>query len=347
MDEFVDRLFDPKAPPVVVAELSANHLGSFERAKQLIQEAKKAGADAVKLQTYTPASMTLRSKREEFQIKGGLWDGYSLWDLYEIAQTPYEWHAPLFAYAKSLGITCFSTPFDPEGVALLESLKTPIYKIASFELNDFLLIETIAKTQKPLILSTGMATLSEVKESVEFARACGIHQIVLLHCVSGYPTPLHQANLRSILALNQHFSTPVGLSDHTLEIDAAMLSVALGGKMIEKHLTLNRADGGPDSAFSLEPDEFSKLVASVKRAHLALGVEEVKCLDSEKTSTQFRRSLIATQEINEGEEFTENNVRALRPGFGISPAYYKELLNKKALERIERGVPIQFKHFKK
>lgn len=333
------------APPYVIAEMSGNHNGSIEKAKQIMQAAAKNGANAIKLQTYTPDTMTIRSDKADFKIEQGLWKGYTLWDLYQWAHTPFEWHAELFAYAKTLGITCISTPFDETAVDLLESLQCPFYKIASFELLDSALIEYVAKTGKPMIMSTGMATLNEIQQAVGVARAAGVRELIVLHCVSGYPTPVEQANLKTIVALQQQFGTVVGLSDHTLGNAAAISSIALGACLIEKHFTLDRAEGGPDAEFSMQPEELASLCRDVRAAWQALGSVDFSCKPAEKNNLSFRRSLYAVADIKAGERFTTDNMRRIRPGFGISPQYYQQVLGQIALTDIDAGTPIQLAHF--
>lgn len=332
-------------PPYVIAEMSGNHNGSIEKAKQIMQAAALNGADAIKLQTYTPDTMTIRSDKVDFKIEQGLWKGYTLWDLYQWAHTPFEWHAPLFAYAKTLGITCISTPFDETAVDLLESLQCPFYKIASFELLDTALIEYVAKTGKPMIMSTGMASLSEIQQAVRVARGAGARELIVLHCISGYPTPVEQANLKTMVALQQQFNTLVGLSDHTMGNAAAITSIALGACLIEKHFTLDRAEGGPDAEFSMQPEELASLCRDVRAGWQALGTVDFTCQPAEKTNLNFRRSLYAIADIKAGERFTPENMRRIRPGFGISPQYYQQVLGQTALTDIEAGTPIQFTHF--
>lgn len=329
-------------PPYVIAELSGNHNGDIERAFALIDVAKAAGADAVKLQTYTPDTMTIDSSRPDFQIKGGPWDGRALYELYGEAQTPWDWHERLFERARAKGLDCFSTPFDETAVDFLESLKSPIHKIASFELVDIALIEYIARTGKPIIMSTGMGSVDEVDEAVAAATQAGAKDVILLHCISAYPAPTSEANLFRIKMLADRYGCSVGLSDHTMGPEAAIAAVALGASVIEKHITLARSDGGPDAAFSLEPAEFGGLVLSVKNAFSALGTGGPWRPKSEEQSMVFRRSLYIVQDIEAGEKLTTANVRSIRPGYGLLPKHLPEILGRKAKQRIERGTALSW-----
>ncbi len=334
-------------PPYVIAEMSGNHNGSLEKAKHIMQAAAENGAHAIKLQSYTPETMTIRSDKADFKIQSGLWKGYTLWDLYQWAHTPYEWHAELFAHAKKLGITCISTPFDETAVDLLEGLQCPFYKIASFELLDSSLIRYVAKTGKPMLLSTGMATLAEIQQAVTVAQDAGAKELIVLHCVSGYPTPIEQTNLKTIHALQAEFNTVVGLSDHTLGNAAAIAAVALGASLIEKHFTLNRDEGGPDAEFSMQPQDLRALTLDVKAAWQALGKVDFTRKLAEQSNLKFRRSLYAVADISAGEAFTSINVRRIRPGFGLSAHYYPQILGAVALTDISAGTPIQLNHFAK
>lgn len=336
------RPIGEKQPPYVVAELSGNHNGSIERAFALIKMAKECGADAVKIQTYTADTLTIDCALPDFQIKGGLWDGRSLYDLYREAQTPWEWHEALFAKARDLGITIFSTPFDEAAVALLERLGAPAYKIASFELVDLELIRCVAATGKPTIMSTGMGTPDEIGEAVQTFRDAGGRDLVLLHCVSGYPSPIDQSNLLRIQALSERHGCPVGLSDHTLGVEVAIASTSLGACVIEKHVTLARSDGGPDAAFSLEPAELAALVRGVGAAFSALGAGSEERSQVEQGSVIFRRSIYAVRDIKPNEVFSRDNVRVIRPGFGIAPKYLPEILGKRAKQSIQRGTALNW-----
>lgn len=329
-------------PPYIIAELSANHNGDLDRALQTVSMVKKQGADAVKIQTYTADTMTIDCSKEDFQIRGGLWDGYSLYKLYQWAQTPYEWHKPIFDHANKIGITLFSTPFDETAVDLLENLNAPAYKIASFEAVDLPLIKYVAQTGKPMIISTGMADLEEIIEAVETARDNGCHELVLLHCISSYPAPVEQSNLRTIPDLEKRFGVVSGLSDHTLGTTVATTSVALGASVIEKHVTLSRKEKGPDSEFSLEPDELGRLCRHTKDAWLAMGKAGYERKTAEESSVKFRRSIYVVKDIKAGEEFSENNIRRIRPGFGLSPKYYEEVITKKAKVDINKGTALRW-----
>ncbi len=313
------------APPYVIAELSANHNGKLETAMKIIEEAKKAGADAVKLQTYTADTITLNSDAEEFQIHGGLWDGKTLYQLYQEAHMPWEWHKPLFEHARKIGITIFSSPFDNTAVDLLEDLNAPAYKIASFEAVDLPLIKYVARTGKPMIISTGMADAEEIQEAIDAAREGGCKELAILHCVSGYPAPAEDYNLRTITDMIERFGLVTGLSDHTQDNITAITSVALGVSIIEKHFTLNRQGGGPDDSFSLEPREMAALCAGAKIAWLALGRVDYGRKSSEQGNIKFRRSLYFVKNMKAGELITEDCVRSVRPGFGLPPKRLTEI----------------------
>ena len=332
------RNIGPSHSPYVIAELSGNHNGDIGRALALIDAAKAAGADAVKLQTYTADTITLDHDGPGFTIEGGLWDGRRLHELYREASTPWEWHEKLFAHARSAGITCFSSPFDPTAIAFLEKLNAPAYKIASFEIVDTPLIRLAAKPGKPLIISTGMASPDEISDALNAAKESA--GAVLLHCISAYPAPAEDANLARIPALAAKYGCVIGLSDHTLGIEVSIAAVALGACVIEKHITLQRADGGPDAAFSLEPDELAALVKGVRTAHAALGRADYGRAASEEGNVAFRRSLYAVKDIAAGETITEENVRSIRPGYGLAPKHLPEILGRKAKRGIPRGTPI-------
>jgi len=331
------------APPFIVAELSANHNGSLEKALEHVREAKRCGADAIKLQTYTADTLTIDCESEDFRIRGGLWDGWKLYDLYKTAYTPWEWHETLFAEARHVGIIPFSTPFDESAVELLERLDAPAYKIASFELVDPQLLARVARTGRPIILSTGMATLREIAEAVETLRANGCSELVLLHCVSAYPAPASAVNLRTIPHMAEAFDVPVGLSDHTMGTAVACAAVALGACVIEKHFILDRRDGGPDSAFSIEPNELKDLVTGCRMAWEARGEVSYAREVAEESNVVFRRSIYAVRDIAEGEILTPENVRVIRPGFGLPPKLLTQVLGRSVRRAVKRGEPILWK----
>jgi pseudaminic acid synthase len=323
-------------PPFVIAELSANHNGRLDIALRIIEEAKKAGADAVKLQTYTADTITLNSQAEDFQIHGGLWDGKNLYQLYQEAQMPWEWHKPLFEHARQVGIPIFSSPFDPTAVDLLEDLNAPAYKIASFEAVDLPLIRYVASTGKPMIISTGMADAEEIQEAIDAARAGGCHQLAILHCVSGYPAPAEDYNLRTIPDMIERFGLVTGLSDHTLDNTTAITSVAMGASIIEKHFTLDRSGGGPDDSFSLEPADLAALCHGAKTAWQAMGSVDYGRKSSEQGNAKFRRSLYFVKNMKAGDVITPDCIRSVRPGFGLAPKHWDGLLGK----RVNRDVAV-------
>jgi N-acetylneuraminate synthase len=335
------REIGPGRPAYIIAELSANHNGRFEQAAALIHAAMECGADAVKLQTYTADTITLRSDRPEFRVGGGtLWDGRTLHDLYGEAYTPWDWQPKLKKVADELGIDLFSTPFDPTAVDFLEKMGVPAHKIASFELVDLPLIEKIARTGKPIIMSTGMATLAEIAEAVDTIRRAGNEQLALLKCNSAYPAPPEEMNLRTIPHLAEAFGVPAGLSDHTLGIAVPVAAVALGACIIEKHFTLSRAEPGPDSAFSLEPSEFKAMVEAVRTAEKAVGKVHYGISGKDEVSRTFRRSLFVVSDVRAGELFTAENVRSIRPGHGLPPKHLPEVLGRRAARNISRGTPL-------
>jgi len=330
-------------PVFVIAELSANHLQNFDLAVDTIKAMKKSGADAVKLQTYTPDTITINSDNEYFQIRQGtLWDGKTLYQLYQEAYTPWEWQPKLKKIAEELGLICFSSPFDKTSVDFLEEMDVPAYKVASFEITDMPLIEYIASKGKPVIISTGIATLADMEEAVNVCKKMGNNQIALLKCTSAYPAPLEEVNLRTIPNMADTFNTIVGLSDHTLGISAPIASVALGAKIIEKHFILNRDLGGPDGAFSMEPDEFRLMVDAVREVEKALGTVNYDLTEKTRKSREFSRSLFVVKDIKTGESLTEENVRSIRPGFGLHPRYLEHIIGKNARTDIKKGTPLDW-----
>lgn len=332
----------PDSKPFIIAEMSGNHNQSLKRALAIVDAAAKSGADALKLQTYTADTMTLDLRRDEFLISDprSLWHGRTLYQLYQEAHTPWEWHETIFNRCKDLGIVGFSTPFDETAVDFLESCNVPAYKVASFENTDLPLIRKVAATGKPMIISTGMATAAEIEESLATARASGCSDIILLKCTSSYPASPKNSNLRTISDLQKRYDVHVGLSDHTLGNAAAVASVALGAVVVEKHFTLSRAEGGPDAAFSLEPAEMAPLVSDTRTAWEALGTISYGASEPEKRSLQFRRSTYVVHDIKAGETFTKWHVRAIRPGFGLPPKFTEEVIGRKALRDVTAGTPL-------
>lgn len=330
-------------PTYIIAEMSANHSQSFDQAVKILRAAKEAGADAVKLQTYTPDTLTIKSDMPEFRISSGsIWDGRILYDLYSEAYMPWEWQPKLKEIANDLGLDLFSTAFDPTAVDFLEAMNVPVHKVASFEIVDIPLIEKMAKTGKPLIISTGMATLAEIDEAVTAARNAGASQIALLKCNSAYPAPPEEMNLRTIPHMAEGFGVPVGLSDHTLGIEVPVAAVAVGACIIEKHFTLSRDIPSPDSAFSIEPHELKALVDAVRTVEKALGMVHYGVSEKEAQSRAFRRSLFVVKDIKAGETFTEENVRSIRPSYGLPPKFLKEILGRKSARDIKCGTPLSW-----
>lgn len=334
------RKIGPDTPPYVIAELSANHNGKLETAVRIIEEAKKAGADAIKLQTYTADTITLNCDSEDFQIHGGLWDGKTLYQLYQEAHMPWDWHRPLFEHARKVGLTIFSSPFDNTAVDLLEDLNAPAYKIASFEAVDLPLIKYVASTGKPMIISTGMADAEEIQEAIDAARAGGCKELAILHCVSGYPAPAADYNLQTIPDMIQRFGLVTGLSDHTLDNTTAIASVALGASIIEKHFTLDRSGGGPDDSFSLEPPELAALCKGARIAWEARGRVDYGCKSSEQANVKFRRSLYFVKNMKAGDVITADCVRSVRPGFGMAPKFLSEIIGVKVKSDVSKGSPV-------
>lgn len=332
--------------PFVIAELSGNHNQSLESAMAMIKAAAKAGVQAIKLQTYTADTMTIECGSEDFQILEGdsLWQGQTLHQLYQKAYTPWDWHKQLFDYANTLGIVAFSSPFDESAVDFLETLNVPCYKIASFENNDLPLIKKVAQTKKPVIMSTGMASEQEIEEAVACLRKHGCTELVLLKCTSAYPAKISEANLATITDLSKKFKCLVGVSDHTLGLTVPLTAVALGASVIEKHLVLSREDGGIDADFSLEPEEFSKLVNLTNEVSLAKGKVLYGGSESEQASKKYRRSIYVAQDIKAGQKFTKENIRVIRPGLGLAPKYYEQLIGSRVISDIDKGTPLSAEH---
>jgi pseudaminic acid synthase len=340
--EINDQRIGPGYLTYVIAEMSANHSQDFDQAVKILEAAKEAGADAIKLQTYTPDTLTIDCDSEYFQIRGTLWDGRTLYDLYSEAYMPWEWQPKLKAIAEEIGIDLFSTAYDSSAVDFLEEMGVPLHKVASFENVDIPLIQKMARTGKPLIISTGMATLGEIEEAVEAARNAGATQIALLKCTSAYPAPPEEMNLRTIPHLAEAFHVLVGLSDHTLGIAVPVAAAALGACIVEKHFTLSRDIPGPDSAFSLEPHEFKVMVEAIRTAEKALGEVRYGVSEREAQSRVFRRSLFVVKDMKAGEIFTEENVRSVRPGYGLPPKHLKDVLGRRAVRDIARGTPLSW-----
>ena len=332
--------------PYIIAEMSANHNGKLDAAYAIIRAAKAAGADAVKIQTYTPDTITLNSKTDDFIIHGGLWNGRTLYDLYEEAHTPWNWHKPMFDYAREVGITMFSTPFDTTAIDLLEDLGAPAYKIASFEVIDLPLIRYAASTRKPIIISTGMADQNEIAEALDAAKTAGCEDLAILHCVSGYPAPAEDYNLSTIGDMIRRFNVVTGLSDHTLDNATSIASIALGASIIEKHFTLDRNGGGPDDSFSLEPADLEALCRDARTAWTALGGVDYGRKSSEQGNIQFRRSLYFVQDMKAGDTITPECIRSVRPGYGMPPKHYDSLVGKVVSEDIDKNTPVNEKVIK-
>lgn len=329
-------------PPYIIAELSANHNGKIEKAIDTITEAKIRGADAVKLQTYSADTMTINCNNKDFIISGGLWDGYKLYDLYKEAQTPFSWHKKIFDHARNIDITCFSTPFDETAVDLLEDLNAPAYKVASFEATDLPLVKYIASTKKPMIVSTGMANLEEIEELVFTAKSSGCEDLIVLHCISSYPAPLDQSNLLTIPDLRDRLGTQVGLSDHTTTNTASLVATSLGATLIEKHFILDRNEKGPDSTFSIMPNELEMLCKETKDAWLSLGKAGYERKKSEKENVKFRRSIYFVKDLKAGDIITKESIRRIRPGFGLPPKYELDIIGKKVKYDVSIGTATSF-----
>jgi len=337
------RSIGPGFPAYIVAEMSANHHQDFDRAVEIIERAKDSGADAVKLQTYTPDTLTIRSDKEYFRIRGGtLWDGRTLYDLYSEVFMPWEWQPKLKRVAEEIGLDLFSTAYDSSAVDFLEDMGVPVHKVASFEIVDMALIDKMASTGKPLMISTGIATLGEIDEAVQIAQKAGATQIALLKCTSAYPAPPEEINLRSIPHLAEGFGVPVGLSDHTLGIAVPVASVSLGACIVEKHFTLSRDVPGPDSSFSLEPHEFTAMVEAIRTAEKALGMVHYGTTERELSSRVFRRSLFVVKDVKIREQVTAENVRSIRPGYGLHPRHLKNVLNREFTENVYKGTPLMW-----
>lgn len=334
------REISASQPPYIVAEMSANHNGDIQQAKNLISQASKTGVDAIKIQTYTADTLTIDCDSEDFKIKGGLWDGYTLYQLYQEAHTPFEWHKELFDHARDEGITCFSSPFDETAVDLLEDLNCPAYKIASFEAIDLPLIKYAAATKKPMVISTGLANMEEIGEAVEAAMESGCTQLILLHCISAYPAPIQESNLATIRDLAKRFNVLTGLSDHSLGTTVSVAAVALGACFIEKHFTLDRNVDGPDSSFSLTPDEFDILCRDSRDAWLAIGSPNYHRSASEGKNSAFRRSIYVVKDIQEGEVLSKENIRSIRPGYGLEPKFFNQCLGRAVTKYLPRGTPL-------
>ena len=344
--EIEGTLIGEDHPPYVIAEMSANHNGNIGDAFKIIEKAKIAGANAVKIQTYKPDTITIDSKLPDFQIKEGLWEGRTLFELYDWAHTPWDWHRDLFDHAKKVGITIFSSPFDRTAIDLLEDLNAPAYKIASFEIVDLPLIKYAASTKKPMIISTGMADETEIEEAISAATEGGCNELAILHCVSGYPAPAKDYNLKTLLDMKEKFDVVIGISDHTLSNVTALTSIAMGTSIIEKHFTLDRERGGPDDSFSLEEKDLSELCTSSRTAWDALGKIDYSRKESEKTNLKFRRSLYFIKDMEAGDIVTHDSIKSIRPGFGISPKYFEEIIGRKINRKISYGTPVKFEFLK-
>lgn len=338
------KLINETSPAFIIAELSANHNHSIARAKEIIRAASEAGADAVKLQTYTPDTITFNSNEKAFRVNDTIWHGKNLYELYQEAYLPWEWHEELIHEAKSFGLEIFSTPFDFTAVDFLQRLNVPAYKIASSELIDIPLIKKVASTEQPIIISTGMGTYDEIREAIYTVKSVGNNDIILLKCTASYPAPIEDANLRTLSSMRKEFGVKVGISDHTLGSDVAVAAVALGACVVEKHLTLSRTDGGPDAEFSMEPNEFAEMVQKIRICEAALGEVSYEPSKKELISRKFRKSLYVVKDINQGDDLTDEHVRCIRPADGLHPRHYYEILNKRAKCDIKAGSPLRWEH---
>lgn len=337
-----NRIIDKNASTYIIAEMSANHLMNYERAKTIVRMAKEAGADAIKLQTYTADTITINCDTEPFRLEGGLWEGETLYSLYQKAYTPWEWQQDLFDYATELGIDCFSSPFDPTAVDFMEEIEMPAYKIASFEINDIPLIHKVAGTGKPVIISTGVAHLEDIERALQACEEEKNRNVILLKCASAYPCPYEDMNLRAIELMRNTFDCIVGLSDHTLGSEVALGAVALGAKVVEKHVTIKRTDGGPDGAFSMEFDEFAAMVGQIRNLEKALGKATFKLTNNQEDSRTCMRSLYITEDVKQGEILTEKNVRSIRPSGGLHTMYYDQVIGKRARKNLDKGTPLSW-----
>ncbi|WP_215224738.1 pseudaminic acid synthase [Echinicola shivajiensis] len=328
---------DSDSSVFIIAELSANHNGSLETALETVKAAKRAGADCIKLQTYTADTITINSKKPDFLIQGTIWEGKNLYELYQEAYTPWEWHKAIFEAAKSEGLLCFSSPFDPTSVDFLESLNVPAYKIASFEITDIPLIEYVASKGKPVIISTGIATEEDIRLALDACRRMGNDDLALLKCTSSYPAPINEANMVMVKDIAERFGVISGLSDHTMGSTVPVVATCFGAKIIEKHFILDRSIGGPDASFSMNEEEFAQMVKAVREAESAIGLVSYELTDKQKKGRDFSRSLYVVEDIKEGDLITEKNVRSIRPGFGLHPKFFKEVINQKAVRYVEKG----------
>ncbi len=337
-------IIDKQSPVFIIAELSANHNGSLETAIKTVRAAKRAGADCIKLQTYTADTLTIDSDKDDFQIKGTIWEGKNYYQLYQEAYTPWEWHAEIMQVANEEGLICFSSPFDPTSVDFLEKLNVPAYKIASFEVTDIPLIEYVASKGKPVIISTGIATIEDIELALDACHRMGNHDIALLKCTSSYPAPVEEANMVMVKDLADRFNVISGLSDHTMGSTVPVVATCFGAKIIEKHFILDRSIGGPDASFSMDEKEFTEMVKAVREAEKAIGVVDYTLTEKQKQGRDFSRSLYVVEDIKAGEVITSKNVRSIRPGFGIHPKYLKEILGREVKMDLEKGIALEFKY---